>query len=60
MQVISDLIKNDPDKDLSTEELPSFLSAFIAYSKYINVLTILMNDIRDKLTQELKAQGIEL
>jgi hypothetical protein len=29
-------------------------------SKYINGLTVQMNDIMEKLTQELKAQGIEL
>lgn len=60
MQVIGDSIRENPDKDLSTEELQSFLSGFVAYSKYINELTAQMNDIRDKLTQELKAQGIEL
>jgi transcriptional regulator with XRE-family HTH domain len=60
MQQIGDIIREEPEKDLSIEELQSFLGAFITFSKQINDLTIKMNDIRDKLIQELKAQGIDL
>jgi hypothetical protein len=45
MQQISDMIKENPDKDLSIEELQSFFSAFIVFSKQINDLTAKMNGI---------------
>jgi transcriptional regulator with XRE-family HTH domain len=60
MQQIGDIIRENPDKDLSIEELQSFLAAFIVFSKQVNDLTEKMNDIREKLISELKAQGIDL
>ncbi|MCZ7553156.1 MAG: helix-turn-helix domain-containing protein [Anaerolineales bacterium] len=60
MQQIGDIVKNDPDKELPFDEIQTFFTAFLAFSKQINELTVKMNDIRDKLIQELKSQGVDL
>jgi len=60
MQQISDIAKEKPDRKFTFEELQGSFSAFLAFSKNINDLTAKMNDVRDKLIQELKAQGIDI
>jgi transcriptional regulator with XRE-family HTH domain len=60
IQEIGDKLKDDPEKELSIDELKDFFSSFIAFSKYLNDITAQVNDIRDKLLHELKLQGIDL
>jgi len=60
MQEVSDKLNKDPDEDPSIDDIRKFLDAFIQYQEYLNKLSISLDEIKRKLLNELKEQGIEL
>ena len=60
MQEVSDKLNKNPDEEPSTEDIRKFLDAFIQYQEYLNILKFGLDEIKKKLLQELKSQGIEL
>lgn len=60
MQEVSDKLNENPDEDPSIDDIRKFLDAFIKYQEYLNILKIGLDEIKKKLLDELKEQGIEL
>ena len=59
MQEVSDKLNKDPDEDPSIDDIRKFLDAFIQYQEFLNKLSISLDEIKSKLLNELKEQGIE-
>jgi len=60
MQEVSDKLNENPDEDPSIDDIRKFLDAFIQYQEYLNKLSINLDEIKSKLINELKEQGIDL
>jgi hypothetical protein len=60
MQEVFDKLNANSDEDPSIDDIRKFLDAFIKHQEYLNILHIGLNEIKIKLLQELKSQGIEL
>ena len=60
MQEVTDKLNENPDEDPSIDDIRKFLDAFIQYQEYLNKLTINLDEIKSKLLNELKEQGIDL
>lgn len=60
MQEVSDKLNANPDEDPSIDDIRKFLDAFIKYQEFLNKLKIGLDEIKIKLLNELKEQGIDL
>jgi hypothetical protein len=55
-----DILNANPDEYPSIDDIRKFLDAFIKYQEYLNKLKIGLDEIKKKLLDELKEQGIDL
>lgn len=54
-------LKQIPENEkVPTEIVKQFIEIFIPFSTAINLMTVQLNDIRDKLLEEMKIQGIQI
>lgn len=57
---LGDSVKNIPeDEKIPPELVGEFLRIFVPFSQSINSMTAQLNEIRDRLIQEMKIQGFD-
>ena len=60
MTQFGDMMKANPDKELSPDELGKFLSNFLTLAGQIKQVSAQLDEIKEKLLQELSSQGLNI